>query len=80
MSTRTRTRTRDREAETADAVVPPPTSFQHALDLVQGLRVRDVRRAFQLMHPLGADSVDVLLVPFGVTCGEFAVAHVLCRR
>tara|TARA_B100002051_G_scaffold270472_1_gene303468 strand:+ start:315 stop:518 length:204 start_codon:yes stop_codon:yes gene_type:complete len=59
------------------------TSFQSAVELVTALRMRDVRRAFQLMTASSegqAANADVLLVPFGLTCGEFAVAHVLCRQ
>jgi len=60
----------------------PAPSFQGAVELVTALRMRDVRRAFQLMTAAEgqAATADVLLVSFGLTCGEFAVAHVLCRQ
>lgn len=63
------------DAETTAAIGGSRT-FESAFRAVQALRTGEVRRAFQLIDSVDSDR---LLVEFGMTAGEFAVAHLLIK-
>ena len=68
----------------ADAPLPASigssTTFESAFAQVDKLRMRDVRRAFQIVTTAPNPEPDDLFVEKGMTFGEFAVAHMLSRN
>ena len=63
------------DAETT-AAIDGSRTFESAFRGVQALRTGEIRRAFQLID---SNDPNRLLVEFGMTAGEFAVAHLLTK-